>query len=498
MNKLRCPVAVAAQLSPNLTACVLPHRTVSFSQLDKIVTAVSRDLLEWGVAPGDRFAMLLPNSLTGVALIFAAARIGASIVPLNLKLLPGDWQEMCAEAGCILVCTNSEHLNQLGESHPPSLVIDEPQLERSSHPGIHDEFILTDLDADLEATLIFTSGSSGHPKGVILTNANHYYNAVGSNANITLAPGDCWLLSLPLCHVGGVSILHRTFQAGAAVHVSERFDTDEINNLLDAGRITHISLVPAMLKLLLDARQDKPLPPTLKTILLGGAASPLNLIEDVRRSSLPVLTTYGMTEAASQIATLSPSDPPEKLTTSGRSLKHCRVKIVSQDGSSMPANEVGRVVVAGEILFKGYVKGRARMEDRHNEWFETGDLGMLDEDGYLTVKGRTDEMIISGGENIYPEEIIQIADSYPGVTSSTILAVPDNTWGQRPVLYVETVDVETFDRLKFRDWLSRHIAHFKMPEQIIPVAQLPRTALGKVDRESLRKDYRNRFPDQNS
>jgi O-succinylbenzoic acid--CoA ligase len=498
VNSIKCPVAAAAASSPNLTACVLPDRTISFAQLDNLVTAMSRDLLEWGIKPGARFAMLLPNSLTAAALIFAAARIGASIVPLNLKLLPGDWQEMCAEAECVLVCTNSEHLHRLDESHPPSLVIDEPQLERSSHPGIHDEFIMTNLDVDLEATLIFTSGSTGHPKGVALTNGNYYYNAAGSNVNIRLDHGDCWFLSLPLCHVGGVSILHRAFQAGVAVQIAERFDPDEINKLLDLGGITHVSLVPVMLKLLLEARQGRPLPTTLRTILLGGAAAPLDLVEDIRRLNLPVLTTYGMTEATSQVTTMSPFDSYGKLSTSGRALEYCQVKIVADDGQALPPNEVGRIAVAGQILYKGYVTGRGEVEPRRDEWFQSGDLGMLDEDGYLTVKGRADEMIISGGENIYPQEIMQAADAYAKISSSAVIVIPDKTWGQRPVLYVETVDAGSFNEVEFRDWLSRHIARFKMPEQIIAVEQLPRTALGKIDREELQRDFRSRFPDTSS
>jgi O-succinylbenzoic acid--CoA ligase len=408
---------------------------------------------------------------------------------LNLRLLPKDWQWGCEESGCDLVITNEEHVGQLaGTSLRTYVVSSQWPVDQEKAVAASRQRASTRSAGDAENTLVFTSGSSGKPKGVALTGANLYFNALGANLNVELTPEHCWLLSLPLYHVGGLAILHRAFLSGAAVYISNRFIAEEVVGLVQHGQVTHLSLVPTMLERLLRIWQNQPPPPTLRAILLGGDRAPDEMLDQVRYLGLPVLTTYGLTEAGSQVCTMSPDDSPDKLYTSGRPLHHRRLIVVDKSQRAVARGEVGQIAVAGEVLFAGYVSDRVLIS-RRSDWFLTGDLGYLDEEGCLVVKGRIDELILSGGEKIYPSEISLVADAAPGVSVSAVIGVKDETWGQRPVLFVEMEPGWSFDENALRQRLEQALARYKLPDRILPVRKMPRTTIGKVDRDSLRRLY---------
>ncbi|MCK4728324.1 MAG: AMP-binding protein, partial [Desulfobacterales bacterium] len=305
---------------------------------------------------------------------------------------------------------------------------------------------------------------------------------------------DCWLLSLPLYHVGGLSILHRCALAGASVYVTHGFNCEETNSLIDASRITHLSLVPTMLQRLIESRGDEPMPDTVKVILLGGAPAPRKMVGKIRQFRLPVLTTYGMTESASQITSMSPGDPAEKLSTSGKPLKYVQVRIVNSEGKDLPPGIEGEIIVKGKTLFRAYLNRDAWRKRHDDQWFVTGDKGYLDSDGYLTVTGRMDDMFVSGGENIYPGEIEIEAASYPHIRACAVLAVDDTEWGKRPVLFVEPVETGEFNEQDMAAYLKTRLPRIKIPERIISLNRLPRAAIGKIDYAALRDLYQKRYP----
>jgi O-succinylbenzoic acid--CoA ligase len=310
---------------------------------------------------------------------------------------------------------------------------------------------------------------------VLHTWANHLYSAKGSNANLPLCPGDRWLLSLPLYHVGGIAILVRCALAGAAVALPDR--DAALAATLKATGATHLSLVATQLRRLLHARQD--VPPRVRGLLLGGGPLPSDLLRRGHDHGWPLLTSYGSTEMASQITTTAPGASLHDLQTAGRCLPHRRLRVGPE----------GQIFVAGRTLCRGLVEEGQVRDPRVDGWFPTGDVGRVDAQGRLHVLGRTDRQFISGGENIQPEEIEAALERIAGVERAVVVPVPDPEYGRRPVAFVQT---ETGSLPSgWRDTLAAVLPSFKIPEAL---HRLPPAAVEgqmKVDRALLRQNARN-------
>jgi O-succinylbenzoic acid--CoA ligase len=335
---------------------------------------------------------------------------------------------------------------------------------------------------------VFTSGSTGGPRGVRLTAGNHYYNAVASNENIRLSPGDCWLAALPFYHVGGMGILFRSAIAGSSVHIMADFNARDVNRLIDNSSITHISVVPAMLDSIIDARQGREFPPTMKAVLLGGAPVSRRLIEKTRALKAPLFTTYGMTETASQICTTSPGDSGDRLLTSGKPLGRCKIRIVAPDGDCLPCGVEGEIQIRGDSVFTGYLHKDPSETFLPDGWFNTGDIGLFDDHGYLHVSGRKDAMFVSGGENIHPSAIERIAADFPGVRECTVIGVDDTTWGARPILFVEPISAG-LSIAELNTHLEANLSRLMIPKSIIIIEKMPRSSVGKIDVARLREIF---------
>jgi O-succinylbenzoic acid--CoA ligase len=467
---------------------------MSFQEAEIRIRRMARWLILLGTENGDRIGVLSQNSVDYAIVVYAISRIGASMVSLNLRLTEGDWKQQLELSQCRMILSDKNHYDRAKSSGLPVYVLEDgPQTSVDSKAEKVERLISENIILDKEASVIFTSGSKGIPKGVILTNGNYYYSALASNLNLELAAGDCWLLSLPLYHVGGLSILHRCALAGASVYVTHGFNCEEVSSLIEASKITHLSVVPTMVQRLIESRGARPMPDTVKVILLGGAPIPKKMVEEIRQLKLPVLTTYGMTESASQITSMSPCDPAEKLSTSGKPLKYVQVRIVNSEGKDLPPGVEGEIIAEGKNLFGGYLNRDVRIEWHDDHWFVTGDKGYFDSDGYLTVTGRVDDMFVSGGENIYPWEIEVEGASYHYVKACAVLAVDDAEWGKRPVLFVEPVEAVEFNEQDMVEYLKTRLPKIKIPEKIISLNQLPRAAIGKIDYAALRELYQKRY-----
>lgn len=471
-----CPLRQAAMTSPDSAALRFGSDLVSYSALDIAVNQLAANLLRSGIAADTRVGILADNSPDYVQLLMALLRIGAVAVPLNPRLTPNDWHNRLQEAAVNLVVCGEDLQEQLGTARP-SLSIDALAVAgQASRPTPLSPIL---LNSDQLATIIFTSGSGGAAKGVMLTLGNHISNAVGSNDNIPLSSGDTWLLSLPLCHVGGLGILFRCLLARAAMYLVNRFEPAQVIDLVDRGEITHLSLVPTMLLDLLRVRGHRSLPASLKAILLSGAPTPPALLEQILRLKLPIVTSYGLSEGASQVTATRIGDTPAHLATNGRPLRYREVRIADDDRRDCATGTIGEILVRGVVMFRGYLNEPPR---EPAAWFATGDLGSLSEDGYLTVTGRKDRMFISGGENIYPEEIERCAQLLSSVREAVCIAVPHERWGMRPALVVETAAGSPLDLDALRQHLAHQLPRFKQPDKIIFVEKLPRTGIDKVDR----------------
>jgi O-succinylbenzoic acid--CoA ligase len=466
MDEIRCPLDEAAEGHRDLPALICPDRTFSYTAYRNLVCAAAERLKRLGLGEGERVALLMPNDWRYVVILMALLRIRAVVCPLNSRIPERELRALLKKIACQTTIASSREIVTGGRTLNPAELVDfeDARQNRSA---------VVDIRLAQPATIVFTSGSLGNPKAVLHSYGNHYYNAQGSNRNIRLEPGDRWLLALPLYHVGGLSILFRCLLSGATVVIPEK--SEELLESLDRHSVSHLSLVPTQLYRLMRqglTRQQ----PKLQAILLGGAPAPANLIVQGFAAGLPLYTSYGLTEMASQVTT-SPSLSPEKGFTSGRALPFRQVRV----------SEQGEILVKGETLFSGYVEGAGLdLPLDPDGWFATGDLGYLDREGYLTVTGRKDNMFISGGENIQPEEIEMALCEHTTVAQAIVVPVLDEEFGSRPVAFVQTHSGD-LDPKALGKFLEERIARYKIPVAFHDWAETAGPQALKANRESLRR-----------
>ena len=443
-----CPLRSAALASPGADAVAGSGWAVSYGELDRRVSAAGHRIEKLDLEPGGRVALYLPKSLDYLVLLLALIRAGLVACPVSTRLPAGAVAPLLEEAGCLALISAAKGLVGAGDETfalDPGPLLDATEGKETSEP--------LDVALDWPATVVFTSGSTGAPKAALHTFGNHYYSALGSNENIALRPGDRWLHSLPLYHVGGLSILFRCLLAGATISLPEP-DAPPGQSISSLGA-THVSLVSTQLLQLLGEDAD---PSGLKAVLLGGGPVPSSLADRAVDLGLPIHTSYGLTEMASQVTTTPRGAPREQLHTAGRTLSHREVRL----------SESGEILVRGRTLFAGYVRGGelARPFDEGG-WFGTGDLGEIDAEGNLRVVGRRDNLFISGGENVQPEEVEAGISRLEGVEEAVVVPVPDDEFGARPVAFVRMAGGADPTPSLAGD-LIKSLPRFKVPDAFYP------------------------------
>jgi len=466
-----CPVQRQAQKGPHRLAVVVDSRRLSFRELDAEVTAWAGRLLARGVRPGSRVALLAWNGLAPVALLFAVRRLGATLAPLNARLAPPELQALVRRLAPQALLVEEALVGGL----PDGEVLQAVEREDAAAPPAAGGFA---LDADW--AILFTSGTTGQPKGARLSVRAFLASAAASRANLGVTPEERWLCNLPLFHVGGLAMAVRCAVDGAALVVHRRFDAVQTARALTEDAITHASLVARTLALALEAGAG---PGALRAVLVGGGPLPAEVASRARRAGLPVLQTYGLTEACSQVATERPAEADG--TTTGCALPGVAVRIAGADGTPARQGEAGEIHVQGSTLMTGYLDdavASARALD--GGWLRTGDVGSVDGQGRLSVLARRVDLILSGGENVYPAEVEAVLAAHPGVVEAAVVGRPDADWGEVPVAAVVLRPGARADGLL--DWVRGRLARFKVPAEVVAVASLPRTAAEKVDRAALR------------
>ena len=393
-------------------ALVADERALTYAELDERADRRARELAAAGVGEGDRVSVTHPPGVAFAELVHALPRLGAVLEP-----------------------------------GPPA----DPPVPAAGEPGAAD--LRTAVDPESVHTVIRTSGTTGAPKEVELTYANHLASAFASAGALGVEPDDRWLCPLPLHHVGGLNVLIRSVINRTAVVLHPRFDADRVRATLEAGEVTLASLVPTMLARLRTAGLRET--PGVRAIALGGGPAPAGLLDWAREADIPVVPVYGMTETCSQIAAGSP----------GRPLSGVELEIATD----------GEILVRGPMVASGSVAG--------DGWLHTGDLGRLDEDGRLHVLGRLKELIVTGGENVAPLEVEQVLLGHPAVADAGVAGLPDPEWGEAVTAFVVLREPAEQDQL--RAWCRERLEPFKVPKAIHAVDRLPRNAGGKLLRDRL-------------
>jgi O-succinylbenzoic acid--CoA ligase len=441
MKGIVCPIYKYAQSHPHYDALITSTKNLTYSKLNEAIEQAVFQLKKKKIKAHDRIAIHSPNTVELVVLLFALWRLKAIVCLLNTRNPIATAREQAK-----FICAR--------------FLFTEKELFKLAYGKERDSTSLSYSLAQ-EATILFTSGSSNKPKAALHTFGNHFYNALGSNENIPVKSTDRWLLSLPLYHVSGIGILMRTFlNRGTVLIPSDK----NIGRTIERYFITHVSLVTTQLQELLKKNKEYP---SLKAILLGGSPIPQKLIKQSLKYHLPIYISYGLTEAASQVAT---SKRLKNAQCHARILKYRKVKIIKDE-----------ICIKGPVMFKGYLNGNKieKPFDRQG-WFHSGDLGQL-QNGILAVHGRRDNMFISGGENIQPEEIERCLSQFPNIQKAAVIPQKDMKFGCRPVAFLQG----TYNKKVLIHYLKKRLPSFKIPSKLLPWPKRIRAGI-KIDRSYLK------------
>lgn len=455
-------LAARAARTPGREALVWGRTRLDFAALAERAAGLAGAFARAGIGRDALVAARLRDPVAFASAMYGTWGLGARWLPVNARLAAPERARVRAAARPALWIEGEEALPVARPGAPAA-----PPGDRFPPGAI--------------AVVLFTSGTTGRPRGACLTRDNLYWSAVASAARLGSTSEDRWLACLPLFHVGGLSILVRSVLYGTAVVVQERFDPARVSRALDEEGITLLSLVPTTLKRLLEARPGRA-PDRLRAVLLGGAAAPEGLVRRARDRGYPVLPTYGLTEAASQVATVRPGAEPRGAATP---LVGTSVRVVDAGRRRLPPDEPGAVEVRGPTVFAGYLEDpeatRAALRDG---WLATGDVGVVDAAGGLRLLDRRTDLVLTGGENVYPAEVEAVLLDHPGVEEVAVVGLPDPDLGQRVAAFV-VARGDARDAARLDRFCRARLAGYKRPREIRFVAALPRNAMGKVVRASL-------------
>lgn len=465
-----------AFLTPERIAIETKETSITFRELHEEVVALTEHLSHLQITKGTKVAVLMKNSIEMVTVIHALSYVGAVAVLLNTRLSGEEllWQMEDAEVICCITDQSFQTERVLVHT------LDEVKKGPKNSVSIQNDFPSHDV-----MTVLYTSGTTGNPKGVLLTYGNHWASAVGSALNLGVREDDCWLSCLPLFHVGGLSLLIKNVIYGMRILFVPKYDPDFIHEALQTKGVTIISVVSKMLMDLLERLKNDMYPKSLRCVLLGGGPAPLPLLETCVAKEIPVYQTYGMTETASQICTLSSDYMLSKVGSAGKPLFSCQLKIM-KDGEELPPYAEGEIVAKGPNITNGYLNREDATRDAIQDgWLHTGDIGYKDEEGFLYVLDRRSDLIISGGENIYPAQIEEVLLAHESIAEAGVVGKKDEVWGEVPIAFVvKSSDVTEEDIIKF---CEEKLARYKVPKAVYFLNELPRTASKKLLRRELRQ-----------
>jgi len=488
-----------AGLTPDKAAIRFPGRDVSYAALAALIDRFAAALVSGGVKRGDCVAYLGYNSPEMLALLFACARLGAMFMPLNWRLAAPEHKQMLQDCPPVVLFVEPDFVAQTesilsGLGDLRNVVMGGPRAGWQAWEAFcaAGTAAVPRAETDLQTPLLicYTSGSTGKPKGVLLTQDALAWNAVNSADMHDLTADDRILTTLPLFHVGGLN--NQTtpaLAAGATVVLHPRFEVEATFDAIARERITLTVLVPAQLDMMMaHPRWQSADFSSLRSITTGSTIVQERLIRAVHARGVPLIQVYGSTETCPIAVYLKIADAERKLGSTGKAGLQCRMRIVDDLDRDVLAGTTGEILIQGPNVMSGYWRNpQASAEALRGGWFHSGDMGHLDAEGYLTVDGRKKEMIISGGENIYPAEIENVLLDCPDIAEASVVGRPDPRWGEIVVAVVAPKEGRRLDAEQVLHLFEGRIARYKHPKEIVFVGELPKTALGKIRKEDVRQ-----------
>ena len=510
-------LSIAQAICPDRLSIVYGENRWTFAQTAERVQQLGSALVALGIRQGDRLGILQVNCPQYIEVYFAAASVGAILVPLNFRAKADELSYMVNHAEAKILFVGNRYLDMVEglrsqlptveqciplEGKPRSMMAYDDLLRSSSANPVPHEI----QDEDI-TILMYTSGTTGRPKGVPLRHSA-FVGYVLENVDPP-APDveERNLLTVPLYHIAGVQAMLAAIYGGRTLLLMSQFEVKEWLETIQRERATRAMLVPTMLKRVIDDPDFRHYDlSSLQVITYGAAPMPFEVI----RKAIQVMpwvrfiNAFGQTETASTITTLGPEDhriegtPQEqekklkRLASSiGKPLPDVELRIIDEEGKTLPPFQAGEILARGPRIMTGYWQDESKTAQvmTSDGWLHTGDMGWMDEDGYIYLAGRADDMIIRGGENISPEEVEKVLNTHPQVEESAVIGVQDAEWGQQPRAIVVLKKGEAVSAEEIMEYCQPRLAGFKRPRSVVFVEALPRNPMGKVLRKNLRQEY---------
>ncbi len=490
-----------ARMAPHRTAWSFEGRAATYGELDERVRRLGHGLRDLGVRSGDRVAYLGVNHPALLETLFATGAVGGIAVLVNARLAVPEVEHILADAGVAVVVHGAEHREHAEALRPRVPGVrhwvevdgagDDPAgspyetLIRGSSEDELDELVTLDDPC----ALMYTSGTTGNPKGAVISHGNMTWNNYNQLISVDLRPDERTLALAPLFHLGGLNLtVTPAMMRGGLVHVLRGFEPGAVLETLERERITSVFAVPAML----EAMQVHPRFGTtdlshLRTLLAGGAPLTRTTLDIWLDRGVVLQQGYGMTEASPSGLLLDGEDARRKVGSAGRMSFFTDVRVVTGEGRPAEPGEVGEVVLQGPNLMTGYWnQPDATAAAFADGWFRSGDAATVDEEGYVFISGRYKDMYISGGENVYPAEVENVLVSLPGVRDAAVVGLPDERWGESGVAVLVAAPGAEIDADAVVAALRERLAAYTVPKRVVVATELPRTASGKVRKHLLR------------
>ena len=507
-NNIGLFVTKRALLNPKTEAVVdvASGRRQTYPELNERCNRVANGLTDAGLSPGDRVATLLMNGPEFVETFFGAAKVGGVIVALNWRLVADELSFILTDCGASTLVFDTAFTEVVEELH--SRGADGTQVttwihvgEAADRPGfaVGYEDVLGRASADEPEILasdddllfiMYTSGTTGLPKGVMHTHSTALWSVITGNSTADTRYGDRYLICLPLFHVGALNPMLSVFQKGGTAVIMSEFDPTRIWEVFGEERVTVTLAVPAMLNfMLLTYDKDAHDTSTLRWVMSGAAPVPESLIETYAGMGIEIHQVYGLTESCGPACLISPDDALTHAGSTGKAFFHTDVRVVDEDGNECGVDEPGEVLVRGPHIMTGYWnRPEATAETIVDGWLKTGDVAVMDADGFVYIQDRVKDMIISGGENVYPAEIENVLMAMEGIAEAAVIGIPSEKWGESPLAIVVRADesVTAEDVIAHCDG---KLARFKMPKAVEFTDVIPRNPTGKILKRVLRDQY---------
>lgn len=472
-----------------------------YGELSSRAWRLTHALAAMGVGVGDRVALVSNNRIETFELLVACLRLGAAFTPLNWRLAVPELLDILGHCDARVLVYDGTHVEKAGAILENRTDIRGLALDVTARAGdLQYEAALSQAsetadgvahDPEAIGMLLYTSGTTGRPKGVMIPHRQIFWNAVNTVYATDLGPDDRALACLPLFHTGGLNCLATpALYRGGTVILMDGFDADRALSVIESQRATMTVAVPTMYQMLLDAGLDGRDTSSLETILCGGAPLPEPLLDAWLDRGFNFRQGFGMTEVGPNCFSLPAWMARRKRGSCGMPVLHGDARVVRPDGRTSPPGEVGALQLGGPIVCAGYLDNpeatAASMTD--DGWFDTGDLARTDEDGFFYIAGREKEMFISGGENVYPAEVENAILGFDPVAEVAVVGVPDPRWGEVGLAVVvpdPALGLDGFDVEAVREHCRTHLAKFKVPKRFEVVSELPKNTSGKVIKPAL-------------